>query len=175
MTTSISVNGSARKWWRYPAYEDSGVEWLGSIPAHWKKEPLKYITRFVNGAPFKPRDWGDEGTPIIRIENLNGGQDFNYTKLAVEPRYCVRKDDLLFAWSGNRGTSFGPFLWNQEGEYFLNQHIFRLEAFKLQTKWLYWVFKGVTAYVESQAHGIIGLVHITKQDLGIIRVPVVPN
>jgi len=31
-------------WRRYPAYRDSGVEWLGEIPEHWEKKRLKYIS-----------------------------------------------------------------------------------------------------------------------------------
>ncbi len=27
----------------YPAYKDSGVEWLGQIPAHWEVNRLKHI------------------------------------------------------------------------------------------------------------------------------------
>ena len=27
----------------YPAYRDSGVEWLGEIPAHWTLERVKHI------------------------------------------------------------------------------------------------------------------------------------
>lgn len=33
----------------YPAYKDSGVEWLGEIPAHWEVKRLK----FVLAAPLK--------------------------------------------------------------------------------------------------------------------------
>lgn len=29
----------------YPAYKDSGVEWLGDVPEHWEKFKLKYIFR----------------------------------------------------------------------------------------------------------------------------------
>jgi type I restriction enzyme S subunit len=25
---------------RYPAYKDSGVEWLGEVPRHWRVVPL---------------------------------------------------------------------------------------------------------------------------------------
>jgi len=160
-----------RRFKRYPAYVQSGIDWLGDIPSHWSKEPLKVVTRFVNGAAFKPEEWGDEGVPIIRIENLNGGGEFNYTNVNADPRYHVRRGDLLFAWSGNRGTSFGPFLWQADGLHYLNQHIFRLETYNLDKQWFYWLLKAVTAFVEKQAHGIIGLVHITKQELGIIRVP----
>ena len=29
---------------RYPEYRDSGVEWLGEVPAHWKAVPLKSVS-----------------------------------------------------------------------------------------------------------------------------------
>ena len=32
------------KWQTYPKYEDSDVEWLGEIPAHWETRRLKYIS-----------------------------------------------------------------------------------------------------------------------------------
>ncbi len=159
----------------YPSYRDSSAEWLERMPSHWDTRPLKYFARFINGAPFKPSDWGDSGTPIIRIENLNKGRDFNYTTVEADERYHVRDGDLLFAWSGNRGTSFGPFIWYQPGLHYLNQHIFRLAEYSVNKKWFYWTLRAVTAYVEEKAHGIIGLVHITKRALGVIRLPVVPT
>ena len=27
---------------KYPAYKNSGVEWLGEVPEHWDVRPLKY-------------------------------------------------------------------------------------------------------------------------------------
>ena len=40
---------------RYPAYKDSGVEWLGEVPEHWLVEPLKrQIERNDGGV------WGDD-------------------------------------------------------------------------------------------------------------------
>jgi type I restriction enzyme S subunit len=155
----------------YPAYRESGVEWLGEIPQDWRCRPLKYITAFINGAPFKPSEWSGEGVPIIRIENLNSGDEFNYTQSHVDPRYEVHEGDLLFGWSGNRGTSFGPFIWKRPGHYYLNQHIFRLTGYKVKKAWFYWALKAVTVFVEKQAHGIIGMVHITKGDLGAIPIP----
>jgi type I restriction enzyme S subunit len=146
---------------------------LGSVPAHWETKPLKHIANFINGEAFKPTEWDDDGTPIIRIQNLNGGTDFNYFRGFVEPRYHVSKGDLLFGWSGNRGTSFGPFRWSIEGLHYLNQHIFRVEEYACNRDWLYWCLKAVTVNVEHEAHGIIGMVHITKGRLGSIIVPTV--
>jgi type I restriction enzyme, S subunit len=155
--------------------KDSGVEWLGEIPTHWRVAPLKRVANFVNGFAFKPDEWTVEGTPIIRIENLNGGEDFNCTVRELQAKYCAEKGDLLFGWSGNRGTSFGPFLWWRAGRHYVNQHIFRVVDFDVDRSWLYWVLRGVTFYVEKQAHGIIGMVHITRGELGVVPIPVVPR
>lgn len=154
----------------YPAYKDSRVEWLGQVPEHWEVTPLKYEAEFVNGAAFKPEQWSENGTPIIRIENLNGSLNFNCFDGEMDARYHVDQGDLLFGWSGNRGTSFGPFIWPHEGRHYLNQHIFRICNFKFDESWFYWSLKAVTAHVEDQAHGIIGMVHITKGDLGAIKI-----
>src|SRR5207248_1438505 len=104
----------------------------------------------------------------------NGGRDFNYSHKSLPAKYHVRKGDLLFGWSGNRGTSFGPFLWPLEGDYYLNQHIFRLDGYQYDKMYFYWLLRAVTTHVESQVHGIIGLVHITKVDIGKIVVPKIP-
>ncbi len=159
----------------YPSYKESGVEWLGEIPAHWEVTPLKHMANFMNGFAFKPDEWGLEGTPIIRIENLNGGENFNCTTRNLPAKYRAAKGDLLFGWSGNRGTSFGPFLWWRDGTHYVNQHIFRVVDFAVDKTWMYWALRGVTFYVEKQAHGIIGMVHVTRGELGSIPIPALPH
>lgn len=37
------------KWKRYPAYRESGVEWLGKIPEHWAICPLKRASQCLDG------------------------------------------------------------------------------------------------------------------------------
>lgn len=155
----------------YRQYKPSGLEWLGRIPEHWGTRPLKWMADFVNGYGFSPSEWKVEGTPIIRIENLNGGTNFNYVTGEYPKKFHAYDGDLLFGWSGNRGTSFGPFLWWKPGLAYVNQHIFRICGFEADKGWLYWALKAVTFYVERQAHGIIGMVHITRGELGGIAVP----
>ncbi len=160
----------------YPSYKDSGVEWLGEVPEHWEVKKLKYITRFRNGIAFKPSDWRDAGVPIIRIENLNGSDGFNYTDRSDLPEeLLIQPGDILFAWSGNRGTSFGSFQWERGFIGYLNQHIFKLTDYRIHRRYFFYVLRAVTKDVEDNAHGIIGLVHITKPTLGAISVPVAPN
>lgn len=42
-----AVNTEGIKFQRYPAYKDSGVEWLGEIPAHWGVEKLKFLSEMI--------------------------------------------------------------------------------------------------------------------------------
>ena len=34
---------------RYPAYKDSGVEWLGEVPGHWEVWKLRGLSRLESG------------------------------------------------------------------------------------------------------------------------------
>ena len=44
---------------------------MNGIPKGWRVARLGELAEYLNGAAFKPDDWGDEGVPIIRIQNLN--------------------------------------------------------------------------------------------------------
>ena len=153
----------------------SGVEWFGDVPEHWEVRKLKHLTCFHNGLAFKPSDWTEDGVPIIRIQNLNGSDDFNYTVREDLPDFLlIRPGDLLFSWSGNRGTSFGSYIWNRDFVGYLNQHIFKLDGYALDRGYFSHLLRAVTRHVEEQTHGIIGLVHVTKPELGRVLVPVAP-
>ena len=42
-----AVSDTRQRFKPYPAYKDSGVEWLGEIPAHWEVKRVKNLSRFV--------------------------------------------------------------------------------------------------------------------------------
>lgn len=47
----------------YPAYKDSGVEWLGRVPEHWQLRRLKHMARFSGGgtpARDNPEFWSGD-------------------------------------------------------------------------------------------------------------------
>lgn len=56
------------KWQPYPKYKDSGVEWLGEVPAHWKIGPLK---RFVMQRPGAIKT-GPFGSQLTSAEMREG-------------------------------------------------------------------------------------------------------
>ncbi|WP_282039372.1 restriction endonuclease subunit S [Halomonas alimentaria] len=49
---------------KYPEYKDSGVEWLGEVPAHWQVLPLKAQFQVVGGSTPSPDEehWGGQVT-----------------------------------------------------------------------------------------------------------------
>lgn len=57
----------------YPAYKDSGVEWLGQVPAHWEVVPLKRLACFKSGVGFPVRHQGeiDAEIPFFKVSDMN--------------------------------------------------------------------------------------------------------
>jgi len=49
---------------------DSGVEWLGEVPAHWAVVPLKNIIRTRKGAPFRADDFCESGVPVVKASDI---------------------------------------------------------------------------------------------------------
>jgi type I restriction enzyme S subunit len=45
----IEADAPVRRFKPYPAYKDSGVEWLGEIPAHWKVTRTKFAAHLRSG------------------------------------------------------------------------------------------------------------------------------
>jgi type I restriction enzyme S subunit len=59
------------------------------MPEGWKKRTIEEICDFSSGHGFRPPDWSTEGWPIIRIQNLNGSDDFNYYQGEIDERWIV--------------------------------------------------------------------------------------
>ncbi|MGH8480073.1 MAG: restriction endonuclease subunit S, partial [Gammaproteobacteria bacterium] len=74
-----------RRFKPYPAYKDSGVEWLGEIPADWEVKRLKRAFRVVNGstpASGEPAYWDGE-IPWVTPEDLG---DLNCATIVATSR-----------------------------------------------------------------------------------------
>lgn len=145
---------------------DSTKRAAQQLPKGWQLEHLGGTMKFVNGYAFKPGDWEEEGLPIIRIQNLNDeSASYNYYSGQVDERYYVRNGDILFAWSGTKGVSFGARKWSKDLA-ILNQHIFRVVPTKVDADFCYHLLKGTQERIERNAHGFkSSFVHVTKGDL----------
>lgn len=82
--------------------KDSGIEWLGEIPAHWEVMPLRYLGRLQNGIS-QGADYFGAGYPFV-----NYGDVYNNQVVPVKVKglarstntdrkvYSVKKGDIFF-------------------------------------------------------------------------------
>jgi type I restriction enzyme S subunit len=157
-----------------PGYKRTEV---GVIPEDWEVQTIGEAMKLVNGRAFKLEDWKQHGIPIIRIQNLNDPNGaYNYCTTPIEERHRVTTGDVLFAWSGTTGTSFGARIWGGPTGV-LNQHIFKVIADeqKLTSVYSFLILQRVQEDIEKQAHGFkASFVHVKKSDLVKVWLPVPP-
>ena len=88
---------------RYPKYRDSGVEWLGEIPAHWEVKRLKMIARVQLSNVDKKTVTGQVPVTLCNYvdvyynDKITDGIDFmlaTATEDQVE-RFSLRRGDVL--------------------------------------------------------------------------------
>ena len=139
---------------------------LDHLPSDWFSLPIRNVAQLVNGRGFKPYEWDTDGLPIIRIQNLNGSPDFNYYSGSYNPKIEVENGDLLFAWSGSRGTSFGPHFWNGP-KGVLNYHTWKVKVDEraISPDFFYHALRFLTRIIEDRAHGASALVHVQKWEM----------
>ena len=146
------------------------------IRPEWPMVEIGTICELINGTAFKASDWEHKeqgGLLIVRIQNLNEpNAPFNYFSGSVSPRHLIEHNELLFSWSGSRGTSFGAHIW-RGGRAILNQHIFKIlfPGNKAVREYLLHILNRAVAEIEENLHGGVGLVHITKGNLERIKIP----
>jgi len=150
---------------------------LKSLPSGWTWARLGDICDAINGRAFKSGEWRESGFPIVRIQNLKDPEaEFNYFAGELDDRHRVRHGDLLFAWSGTPGTSFGAHIW-KGADAALNQHIFNIKFDPDALDPSYFCLalnQNVSRYV-AQAQGGVGLAHITKRKFLDSFIPVAPK
>lgn len=150
---------------------------IGILPLDWTICTIHDSVKLINGRAFRPEDWKNNGTPIIRIQNLNDPKaSYNYYDQEVESKYYVEFGDVLFAWSGTKDLSFGARIWYRERA-ILNQHIFKVipDQKLLTPYYTFLVLQQVQKEIERQAHGFkSSLVHVKKSDLINVQLPIPP-
>lgn len=112
LITEMVTNGLDRS----VPMKDSGIEWIGKIPAGWKTSRVKYLIDGKHPYPIgdgdhgmiKADDYLDEGIPYIRVLNLTWGDGLNLDNLvfisdkmnAMIKNSELRPNDILIAKTG---------------------------------------------------------------------------
>jgi len=90
--------------------KDSGIEWLGQIPAHWKELELKFaLAEPITDGPHETPEFLDEGIPFLSAESVKEDRlDFKKKRgfiseedhLRFSRKYSPRRGDVYMVKSG---------------------------------------------------------------------------
>jgi type I restriction enzyme, S subunit len=97
-----------------PLMKDSGIEWLGQIPAHWEVKRLRDVADTIQTGPFGSQlhaeDYSSGGVPVINPANIEHGRLLPDADCAVDAetfqrllRHRLSAGDIVFARRGEMG------------------------------------------------------------------------
>jgi len=90
--------------------KDSGVEWLGEVPEHWRVMAIKHIVATpITDGPHETPEFLDEGVPFVSAEAVSSGRvDFAKIRGFISQndherysqKYCPKRGDIFMIKSG---------------------------------------------------------------------------
>ena len=94
------MSGAGKRWKPYPAYKDSGVEWLGMVPKGWEVKRLKYIVTCNDETlpETTDEDYSFQYVDISSVGLIEGIQCMESTTFGKAPsraRRIARKGDCI--------------------------------------------------------------------------------
>lgn len=126
--------------------KDSGVEWLGEVPAHWNVGALRWYAT-IQGGIAKGKDYEGRETvvmPYLRVANVQSGfvdltevKEISVLESEVE-RYSLRAGDVLMNEGGDNDKLGRGTVWQAQIEPCLHQnHVFAIRPNgSLRAEWL---------------------------------------
>jgi type I restriction enzyme S subunit len=95
-TTGIGL----KKYKPYPEYKDSGIEWLGEIPAHWEVRRMKNLSSInpeslpENTAPTLDMVYVDIGS-VDSVGHILQREELTFSSAPSRARRLVRDGDVI--------------------------------------------------------------------------------
>ena len=162
---------------RYPKYKDSGVQWLGQIPAHWRVSRLGFECQTLVPMRDKPQHL-DGAIPWIRIEDFDGkfvsrsksGQGVSQDTANAMNLKILPTGTVLCSCSCSMGATAivaEPMVTNQT-------FIGIVPSQRFSSDYLYYFFNAAAAYLDSIGTGAIQS-YLSRDDFRRLRVPQPPS
>ena len=97
------MGGSMSHYKPYPAYKDSGVDWIGDVPEHWEVERLRHAATFKNSNVDKKSYDGQQAihlcnyTDVYYNEFITSGLSFmpSTASAAEIEQFALKKGDVI--------------------------------------------------------------------------------
>ncbi|MCG5499135.1 restriction endonuclease subunit S, partial [Ectothiorhodospira variabilis] len=121
---------------KYPEYKDSGIEWLGEVPAHWDVKQLKYLVTCLDGQRI-PLNGVERYSKQGSVPYWGANKIMDYVDEAIfdEELVLLREDGAPFFDVGK------PVAFHSSGPVWPNNHIHVLRP-------------GDSAWVKSIVYGL---------------------
>lgn len=157
----------------YPAYKESGIEWLGQIPSHWEVHSFRQIARATKGSQpqrlYLAHEAPAQAKPYLTMEYLRAPQG--------NPKfYCVPSNgdvvanagDILLLWDG---ANAGEFLVAKEGVVSSTAALLHLAHHN--TRYIYFALKQCEPLLRAFSTGM-GIPHVDGRTLRQMPIPLPP-
>lgn len=164
---------------------ESGVPWIGKVPAHWDVVRLKLVGKVRTGVA-KGRSLGNRETvymPYLRVANVQDGYlDLSdILEIEVLPEeveaYSLRSGDVLMNEGGDADKLGRGTVWNGSINPCLHQnHVFVVRCFDINPHWLNMLTSShyAKAYLESHSKQTTNLASISSTNLQELSITIPP-
>lgn len=161
--------------------KDSGVEWLGEVPAHWEASRLNYHVTTRKGVAFKADDFSQEGIPVVKASDIKDksirgtSTCISEQFLAIHRKAILRAGDIVLSTVGSHPdvkasavgqiakvpSKFSGALLNQ------NTVIFDVADKQVVREYLFFVLQtsGYRDHLDINAHGTANQVSLNVADM----------
>jgi type I restriction enzyme S subunit len=125
--------------------KDSGISWLGEVPAHWNVTRLKFVASVQTGIAKGKDTQGKEtiAVPYLRVANVQDGHLAldEIAMIEIEPeqldRYRLQSGDVLMNEGGDFDKLGRGAVWNGEIVDCIHQnHVFAVRPHGVSSGWL---------------------------------------
>ena len=154
---------------KYPAYKNSGVEWLGEIPEHWNEVKLKFVADVRKGIlPKILVSQPEEGLPpYLSMDYLRGGAEEIWVK--DKNAISVEEGEILLLWDGSNA---GEFINSRKGV--ISSTVAHLSFSKLDKYFSRFYCKVIERHLRNNTIGM-GIPHVNSKILNNSTVLLPPN
>ncbi|HET8657264.1 MAG TPA: restriction endonuclease subunit S, partial [Longimicrobiaceae bacterium] len=165
--------------------KDSGIEWLGSMPAHWEVKRVGYLCDMLTGFAFPSAEFGFDGesggVPLVRGDNVTtghlrwGARARYWSDVSPYERFLLADGDVVIGMDGSRVGNNYALITSADLPLLLVQRVMRLRPVHVSPALLYHnigtsFFKDYVNTVKSDP----AIPHISPKDIHDFKIAVPP-
>lgn len=165
---------------RYSSYKDSGIDWLGKIPAHWEISKLKWVASVVLGKMLEEKKPANVESAGYTLERYLKSKNVGWLELFVNDNdvermwFSQREKDMYLLHDGdivmNEGGDIGKVaLWADTGfDFFIQNSVHKIsviDGLVIPEYLLYLIYAASKSGYYWSLVNQISIAHLTKEKL----------